>query len=82
MNQNELMNNIFSAMVNQAIMNQQKNVALLPEGQQEAQKKILDAIHDLMENKKKIKPEFQPQVFDAVVLKIASETGWINGGHF
>lgn len=82
MNQNELMNNIFSAMVNQAIMNQQKNVALLPEDQQEAQKKILDAIHDLIENKKKIKPEFQPQVFDAVVLKIASETGWINGGHF
>lgn len=82
MNQNELMNNIFSAMVNQAIMNQQKNVALLPEDQQEAQKKILDAIHDLIENKKKIKPEFQPQVFDSVVLKIASETGWINGGHF
>ena len=82
MNQNELMNNIFSAMMNQAIMNQQKNVALLPEDQQEAQKKILDAIHDLIENKKKIKPVFQPQVFDAVVLKIASETGWINGGHF
>ncbi len=82
MNQNELMNNIFSAMVNQAIMNQQKNVALLPEDQQEAQKKILDAIHDLIENKKKIKQEFQPQVFDAVVLKIASETGWINGGYF
>lgn len=81
MNQNELMNNIFSAMVNQAIMNQQKNVALLPEDQQEAQKKILDAIHDLIENKKKIKPEFQPQVFDAVILKIESETGWINGGH-
>ena len=70
MNQNELMNNIFSAMVNQAIMNQQKNVALLPEDQQ-----------DLIENKKKIKPEFQPQVFDAVILKIESETGWINGGH-
>ncbi|NBH34267.1 hypothetical protein D3Z58_12015 [Clostridiaceae bacterium] len=82
MNQNEWMNNIFSAMVNQAIMNQQKNVALLPGDQQEAQKKIFDAIHDLIENKEKIKPEFRPQVFDAVILKIASETGWINGGHF
>lgn len=82
MNPNEWMNSIFSAMVNQAIMNQQKRVAPLPEDQQEAQKKILDAIHDLVENKEKIKPEFQPQVFDAVILKIAAETGWLNGGHY
>lgn len=82
MNQNEWMNNIFSAMVNQAILNQQNHVAPLPEDQQEAQKKILDAIHDLIENKGKIKPEYQPQVFDVVILKIAAETGWMNGGHF
>ena len=42
MNQSEWMNNIFSAMVNQAIINQQKSVLPLPEDQQEAQKKILD----------------------------------------
>lgn len=82
MNQSEWMNNIFSAMVNQAIINQQKSVLPLPEDQQEAQKKILDAIHDLIENKQKIKFEFQPQVFDAVILKIASEIGWMNGGSF
>lgn len=82
MNQSEWMNNIFSAMVNQAILNQQKSVLPLPEDQQEAQKKILDAIHDLIENKQKIKLEFQPQVFDAVILKIASEIGWMNGGSF
>lgn len=82
MNQNEWMNNIFSAMVNQAILNQQKSVLPLPKDQQEAQKKILDAIHDLIENKQKIKLEFQSQVFDAAILKIASEIGWINGGSF
>lgn len=82
MNQNEWMRNILSAMVNQAIMNQQRGVAPLPEDQQEAQKKILDAIHDLIENKQKIKLEYQPQVLDAVILKIASEIGWMNGGNF
>ena len=82
MNQSEWINNIFSAMVNQAILNQQKSVLPLPEDQQEAQKKILDAVHDLIENKQKIKLEFQPQVFDAVILKIASEIGWMNGGSF
>ena len=82
MNQSEWMNNIFSAMVNQAIINQQKSVLPLPEDQQEAQKKILDAIHDLIDNKQKIKFEFQPPVLDAVILKIASEIGWMNGGSF
>lgn len=82
MNQNEWMKNVFSMMVNQAILNQQKSVVPLPKEQQEAQKKILDAIHDFIENKKKITPEYLPQVFDAVVLKIAAETGWTNGGSF
>ncbi|WP_300690809.1 hypothetical protein [uncultured Oscillibacter sp.] len=81
MNQNEWMKNIFSAMVNQSIINQQKGIAPLPEDQQEAKKKILEAIHDLMENKQKIKPEYQSQVFDAVILKIAAELGWLNGGN-
>ena len=82
MNQNEWLMNIFSAMVNQAIRNKQGNIAPLPEDQQEAQKKILDAIHDLIENKQKIKLEYQSQVFDAVILKIATEIGWLNGGGF
>ena len=81
MNQNELMNSIFSAMVNQAIANTQSQKVLLPQDQQETQDKILDAIHDIVENKAKIKPEYQAQVYNAIVLKIASEIGWSNGGN-
>ena len=81
MNQNEWMRVIFSAMVDRAIINRQKNIAPLPDDQQEAQKKILDAIHDLMKNKQKIEPEYQPQVLDAIILKIAAEIGWLNGGN-
>ena len=81
MNQNELMSSIFSAMVNQAIVNTQSQTVLLPKDQQEAQDKILDAIHDIAENRAKIKPEYQAQVYDAIVLKIASEIGWNNRGN-
>ena len=80
MNQNELWTNIFSAMVNQAIMNQSKNNRPLTQDQREAQEKILNAIHDLCENKEKISPEYRAQVFDAMVLKLASEIGWNYGG--
>ena len=80
MNQNELWTNIFSAMVNQAIMNQSKHNRPLPQDQREAQEKILNAIHDLCENKGKISPEYRAQVFDAMVLKLASEIGWNYGG--
>ena len=80
MNQNELWTNIFSAMVNQAIMNQSMHNRPLPQDQREAQEKILNAIHDLCDNKEKILPEYRAQVFDAMVLKRASETGWNYGG--
>ena len=80
MNPNELFGSIVSAMVNQALMNQQRYVNPLPSDQQEAQLKMLDAIHDFRENQKKIKSEYQAQVFDSVVLKIASENGWLSGG--
>ncbi len=50
MNLNELLNSIFSAMINQAIANQNSQKVLLPQDQQEAQKKILDAMHDICEN--------------------------------
>lgn len=85
MTQNEFMSSIFSEMVNrsiaQALQNQKAGWQLLPQDQQEAQDKILDAIHDLAENKAKIKPEYQHQVFDAMVLKVAAEMGWLNGGN-
>ena len=54
MNLNELLNSIFSAMINQAIANQNSQKVLLPQDQQEAQKKILDAMHDICENIVKI----------------------------
>lgn len=82
MNQNDFFYFLFSNAVNQAIMNRQRNTAPLPEDQQEALEKILDAIHDLFENKQKIKNDYQPQAFDAVVLKIAAEIGWSNRGYF
>ena len=85
MTQNEFMGSILSEMVNrliaQALQNQKTGWQLLPQNQQEAQDKILDAIHDLAENKAKIKPEYQTQVFDAMILKAAAEMGWLNGGN-
>ena len=80
MSENQFMNTVFSAMVNQAIQNRGSWVSPLPQDQEEAQKKILDAIHDLLANKAKIKPEYRAQVFDAMVLILASETGWNYGG--
>lgn len=51
MSENQFMNTVFSAMVNQAIQNRENWVSPLPQDQEEAQKKVLDAIHDLVENK-------------------------------
>lgn len=80
MNFYELVKSAFSAMINQAVINQANRIHSLSPEQEEAEKKILDAIHDFFENKKKITVENVPQVQDAIVLKIASELGWINGG--
>lgn len=80
MSENEFINTIFSAMLNQAVKNRENWVSPLPQDQEEAQRKILDAIHDLMENKTKIKPEYQTQVLEAAVIKIAAEMNWRDGG--
>ena len=74
-------NYIFSSMVNQAIINQNNRVQPLPQDQQEALNKILSGIHDIFEGKAEIKPEYEAQIRDSVVLKIASEMGWHNGGN-
>lgn len=81
MNQNEFLNSIFSALVNQAIVNQNNYQNPLPQDQQEVEKKIMDAIHDLHESSTKIKPEYRQQIWDAAVLKVATEIGWFNGGN-
>lgn len=81
MSENEFINTVFSAMVNQAIQNRGSWVRPLPEDQEEAKRKILDSIHDLMGNKAKIKPEYQTQVLEEMVLKVAAELNWFNGGN-
>ncbi len=72
----DFFNNAFSAMVNGALMRRAQWPAPLPQDQKEAEEKILQAIHDLFENKEKIQEPYQSQVVDDVVLKIASEIGW------
>ena len=72
----DFLSNAFSAMVNQALIRQSHGSAPLPQDQKEAEEKILQAIHDLFENKAKIQGPYQSQVFDEVILKIASEVGW------
>lgn len=80
MNPYELLQGFISARINQAITNQQNRTNPLPPDQQEAETKLLNAIHDISENMAKIKPEYQAQVLDAMILKAASEFGWFNGG--
>lgn len=76
MNQNEILMNMFASLVQQAIINKAQQWKPLPPDQKEALEKMLDAIHTLIENKKKISGEYQIQVFDAMVLQIATETGF------
>lgn len=76
MNQNEILMNMFASLVQQAITNKAQQWKTLPPDQKEALEKMLDAIHTLIENKKKISGEYQKQVFDAMVLQIATETGF------
>ncbi len=76
----EMVKDWFSAMVNQAIINQSNRSEKMPPDQQEAEKKMLDAIHNFIENSAKIRPEYGAQVKDCIVLEIATEMGWVIGG--
>ncbi|MBO4852394.1 MAG: hypothetical protein J5477_02035 [Schwartzia sp.] len=76
-NMNPLLHQLFSALVNQSIINQRQRTVILPKGQQEALNKILEALHDFNENWSKIEPAFKPIAFEESILKIASEIGWI-----
>lgn len=76
MNQNEILMNMFASLVQQAIINKAQQWKPLPPDQKEALEKMLDAIHTLIENKKKISGEYQIQVFVTMVLQIATETGF------
>ena len=85
-NEYKYINGLFSELmdraVNQAIQNQTTRWRELPKDQKEAEDKILRAIHDLFENRSKIKPEYGQQVDDAIVLKIAAELNRRNGGNY
>ena len=70
---NTLVSIMFDNFINQAIINREKQWQQLPEDQQEALDKILDAIHDINENRNKIQSQYQQQALEAIALKIASE---------
>lgn len=70
---NFILTSMFNSLVNQAIVNREKQWQQLPQDQQEAQDKMLNAIHDLFENNNKILPQYRQQVLEAMALKIMSE---------
>ncbi len=80
MNENNYFQVAFNNAVNQALLNKERMWRTLPEDQQEALDKILTAIHDINENKRKILPAYQAQAWDAIILKLAAEMGLNNGG--
>ena len=71
----EIFRNIFSSMVNQSLINRENQWVELPDDQEQALNSILDDIHDICENRKKIDAKYQQQALDAFVLKVASEMG-------
>lgn len=68
---------LFSKVVKQSLMNQKTKWKTLPIDQQEVLNEMLRLVHDFAENKKKIKPEYKSQVYDAVILEVAEEMGII-----
>lgn len=81
MNLEESLKEYISHAINQSIINRENRWIILPKDQQESLNKILDAIHDIKSNTDKIKPEYRPQVSDAMIIKLATELGLLNGGN-
>lgn len=83
MNQFDFLNMLLSNAINQSIINTQSRLNMpLPADQQEAQEKMLKAIHDLVSEWGKISPEYKQQVSDTCIAKAAIELGWRNGGQY
>ena len=72
MDWNEFAKNTINAWLNQSLVNRENNWRELPPDQGEALNNMLKAFDSLLDNKAKISPEYQQQVFDAVVIKVAS----------
>lgn len=81
MNYEELIKKIISNALNQSLINREKQWVLLPQDQQKALNDILDAIHDVKSNMDKIEPKYRSQATDAMIIKLATEFGMINGGN-
>lgn len=64
---------MLKSMINQAIINKEKQWKQLPQDQQEALDKLLCIIDDIDEYKNKIQPQYQQQALEAIVIKIASK---------
>lgn len=77
-NEQMLMEELFSYALNEAIQNQNMRVPM-PEEQKEKEKKILDAIHDIISNMNDIEEIYRPQVRNAMILKMAEERNRIGG---
>lgn len=82
----ELIRSLLSKKINESILNQQYWVQL-PYEQQQILDEILEDIHDIAtgmnkvaSNERKVSPQYQAQFRDAMVLKLATELGMINGG--
>lgn len=76
----QLLQAFFNDAVNQALIRRENTCGILPQDQQEAINKILNAIHEINENQKIIFQEYRPQAWDAMILKLAAEIGYYNGG--
>ena len=70
---------VFNSLVNQAVAEKNKWQEL-PYDQREALEKIKSAFHDIIENKRKIQPQYQKQAIEEIALKIAAEMSAYNGG--
>ena len=75
MDTQDILRSIFSSMVNQSLINRENQWVKLPDSQEQALNSILNDIHDIFENRKKIDDKYQQQALDAFVLKMASEMG-------
>ena len=78
MNEQQAFEELVSRYFNNAIQNQGNRLPM-PGDQQEKERKVLDAIHDICSNMKDIKTIYRPQVQRAMILKLAEERGIIGG---
>lgn len=83
----DLICSLISKGIDESIRNRQ-NWEQLPYEQQKALNEILEEIHDIATSVKKITaserkvlPQYQEQVRAAMVIKLATELGMLNGGN-